>query len=257
MILHKAFTGKKLDLLDYMGIRLIGGLMAYLTPSAIGGEPGRAYLLAKKSDSDFTPFFALTIFEVYQDIVFTNIVAIMFSFLHLPYTIPVILLSLFVLTSWTLLVIGWIKGYGEGIIDRFFISRLPKIIKEHYNVFTNTFKQINNRCSVLCLISSMVITIMYQVLSGITIYYISLSIDPSTSLLDAFAAYIYALALGALPTPGGAGAIEYGLTIAVSPGAVVLSRTITLLYVIVSGSIVLLTVYKSYVSELLEWIRNQ
>ncbi|HDJ83504.1 MAG TPA: flippase-like domain-containing protein, partial [Desulfurococcaceae archaeon] len=33
---------------DYFYARLLGGLMAYITPSAIGGEPARAYYLAKK-----------------------------------------------------------------------------------------------------------------------------------------------------------------------------------------------------------------
>ena len=77
-------------------------------------------------------------------------------------------------------------------------------------------------------------TVAMHLFAGTVIYIISIGYG-GTSLLNAFQAYLFALALGALPSPGGAFAVEYGLTITLKPIVVVASRVLTYFYTVIIG----------------------
>ncbi len=239
-IIHLSVSGKVLGLLDYLYARLLGGLIAYLTPSAMGGEPARAYYLSKKTGDDIATGFAVAIYELFIDIIFINVLAIIYSINYLLMSLPVILVSAFVLFTWTTLFLGVV--YRNKIIDKLFqflIKFLPETIREKYNIFTESIRLITKFIirphRVVMIILS---TVAMHLLTGAVIYIISIGYG-GTSLLQAFQAYLFALALGALPSPGGAFAVEYGLTITLKPAAVVTSRVLMYFYTVITGLYVL------------------
>ena len=235
-IIHSSVSNKVLGLLDYFYARLLGGLVAYLTPSAMGGEPARAYYLSKKTGDDIATGFAIAIYELFIDIVFINVLAIIYSIYYLPLSLPVILVSAFVLFAWITLILGVV--YKNKIIDKLFkflIKILPTSIRGKYGIFTESIRLITKfvirPLKVVMIILS---TVAMHLFAGTVIYIISIGYG-GTSLLNAFQAYLFALALGALPSPGGAFAVEYGLTITLKPIVVVASRVLTYFYTVIIG----------------------
>lgn len=235
-IIHSSINNKALSLLDYFYARLLGGLVAYLTPSAMGGEPARAYYLSKKSGCDMATGLAIAIYELFIDIVFINVLAIIYSIYYLPISLPVILVSVFVLFTWTTLFIGVI--YKNRIVDKLFkfiIRIFPENIRGKYSIFTDSIRLITRFIikpyKIMIIIFS---TVAMHLFAGVVIYIISIGYG-GTSILNAFQAYLFALALGALPSPGGAFAIEYGLTITLKPIIVVTSRVLMYFYTVIMG----------------------
>ncbi len=235
-IIHSSVCRKILSLQDYFYARLLGGLVAYLTPSAIGGEPARAYYLAKKTGDDIASVFAIVVYELFIDIIFINILAIVYSVHYLPLSIPVILVSILVLFSWTMLFIGIVCD--NRIINGFFkfmLKFLPKNIRDKYTVFSCSLKAVTKAIArPYRVVAIALTTITMHLLTGAVIYVIALGYG-GTSLLGAFQAYLFAIALGALPSPGGAFAVEYGLTITLKPVVVVASRVLMYFYTIIIG----------------------
>ncbi|MGC8953966.1 MAG: flippase-like domain-containing protein, partial [Desulfurococcus sp.] len=100
LLFESSMKGITLPLIDSLAIRLIGGLTANITPSSIGGEPGRAYYLSRRTGVDTVKSYALVIYEVYYDVLAVNIIGAFLSVKYLPLSTPVLLVSLFMSFSW-------------------------------------------------------------------------------------------------------------------------------------------------------------
>lgn len=254
MFLHKKLDVKKLlPLHYYLYARLLGGLMAYLTPSAIGGEPARAYYLYRKLNDNYTKYLALVIYEVFYDVVVISIIAIGFALYALPYTLPVILVGLANLTMWIILYSMFNNivnpSNAHPIIAKILIFVENKIIKRkevlenEYSNFGVYFREISSNVNLYSKLIIIFLTILSNLVTSLSIFIIGLQYTREHFLklfIDSLMAFYYSLTLGALPTPGGAVAIEYGLSITLDPVIVVISRMIMYYTVILSGSLVLL-----------------
>ncbi len=238
---------------DYFYARLLGGLMAYITPSAIGGEPARAYYLAKKCIGRFSRYFALSIYEVYYDIMIVNIFALGLSFYSLPYSLFVILVSIGSIVFWITmyyLIKNIVEPENTNIFLRKIIKRMNKfvhkrleIIKDSYYDFASSFNTLVNNSYLINKVIVVVLTIFYHLCNSLAIFVLaikSVTIDTViNTVLASISAYFYSLALGALPTPGGAGVIEYGLSLALAPEIVIVSRTLMYYSTIIIGLLIL------------------
>ncbi|MCD6300566.1 MAG: flippase-like domain-containing protein, partial [Staphylothermus sp.] len=238
---------------DYFYARLLGGLMAYVTPSAIGGEPARAYYLAKKCGGKFSRYFALSIYEVYYDIMIVNILALILSFYSLPYSLIVIIVSAGSILFWIIMyhlvkniiepentnvflgkIINWINK---------FVSKRLEVIKDSYFEFANSFNVLVNNSSTINRMIIVLLTFLYHVGNSLAIFVLAIKaidIDVIINTITAsISAYFYSLALGALPSPGGAGVIEYGLSLTLAPEIVVVSRTLMYYSTVIIGLVIL------------------
>lgn len=233
MVLDRYFAGEPLGLRHYFYARILGGVAAYLTPSAIGGEPVRAHYLARARGDSTAGYFALTIYEVYYDVVFTAAAAAAASLLYLPYTIPVLIVSAASLGVWAPMPLIILRGGGR--LYRFIVKRFSGIVAGQVAVFLDSYRRVMGRCGARCVAAMVSTTILYHLLNTATILLLCWPIAP----WRAFAGYIYALSMGALPTPGGAGVMEYGYTLAMPPPMVVRARAFTVLYTMVLGLYVL------------------
>jgi len=241
---------------DYFYARLLGGLMAYITPSAIGGEPARAYYLAKKCIGRFSRYFALSIYEVYYDIMIVNIFALSLSFYSLPYSLFVILVSIGSIVFW-ITMYYLIKNIVEPENTNIFLRKIVKwmnkfvhrrleIIKDSYYDFASSFNTLVNNSYLINKVVIVVLTIFYHLCNSLAIFVLAMKSVTSVTIytvintvLASISAYFYSLALGALPTPGGAGVIEYGLSLALAPEIVIVSRTLMYYSTVIIGLVIL------------------
>ncbi len=244
-IIHRSVYGVSLKITDYFYARLLGNLIALLTPSAIGGELARAYYLSVKTGSGLAGLFAITVFEVYIDIIVTNLLAIVFSIPYLPLSIPVIAIALSTVTTWTLVMAGLVReGLFSSIVDSF-IKKLPQSIACGYEEFVETLREtVSKNVCVKILPLLILSTLTSYTLASATIYLLSTTVEQPASFIETFIAYIFSLTLGAVPSPGGAGTVEYGLSIPLKPEAVVLTRVLTYTYMVLTGVVALLKIRK-------------
>ncbi|NPA98677.1 MAG: flippase-like domain-containing protein [Crenarchaeota archaeon] len=255
-IIHASLDPDKvLPLKEYLYARLLGGLMAYITPSAIGGEPARAYYLSYKCNERFSKYFALVIYEVLYDIFVTSIGAIIGSLLYLPLTIPIIIVGIANTSFWGtmyLLLQNMIDPEKAPRIIKFMAKivneQLSKRLGDSYTSFASSFKTIVSRMKITRRITVCLLTITFQLLFGFTIYVLGFGAY-NVNIADAIIAYFLAITASALPTPGGAGTMEYGLSITLPPGLVILSRSFIYYVTIAMGIIVL---YHSGIKEIIE-----
>jgi hypothetical protein len=245
MIIHARYTGRRLPLLDYYKARLTGNLAAFLTPSAVGGELGRAGYLALKGFS-FTEMLAVSYFEVFFDVVFTSLTALVFSLSQFPWSLPVALTSGGSIAAWiiaSLLLIYTGRRYGNnagssvrqfrGFLDKFASWALTLSV-----AFWNT----SSRIKFIDLLVIIALTLLAQVLQASSVLPLLGGLSHAY-FEEAFRGYFYSQALSSLPSPGGAIVSEYGLSLSLAPGYVVAYRLVYALTNIVPGLIIL---YKAH-----------
>jgi len=254
-ILHMIMDGgdKQLRFIDYCYARFIGGLMACLTPSSIGGEPGRAYYIYLKMGENFSRYMALSIYETLLDIFFINIVCIGFSIIYLPLTIPVILFST------ANLILGILTYYLFNnivtpekanpilrkillFIENNIVGRVSTL-SNGYKGFGSAFRELSTKTKFMHKALLMIITFIMHLLTIATIcviYLSTISSNPLQALLQSLSGYFFSQSMGSLPTPGGSGGVEYGLSITLNPRIVVVARTMMYYAVIIIGFIVLI-----------------
>lgn len=258
-VIHICLDGaeKKLSIKDYFYARLLGGFLANITPSAIGGEPARAYYISRKTKGPFSRYFALAMYEVLYDIMLVNVVALALSIVKLPYSIPVIIVSIGSMGFWLIMyyvmcnmlspetakfplnkIIKYVGKFGE---NRFF---------EAFKDYGSSFRYIVDKTDMFSKIIVIALTFMYQFMNALVIY-VLLQDHSITSLINAVMAYFFALSLGALPTPGGAGSIEYGLSLTLPPGIVVVARGLMFYSIIIAGIVIVYVtrIYREIISS--------
>ncbi|MET1159699.1 MAG: flippase-like domain-containing protein, partial [Thermoprotei archaeon] len=241
--LYRVFDKKhELSFKEFLYARILGGLAAYLTPSAIGGEPIRALYLSLRTNSEFVRCFALTLYEVYYDVMIVSLIAIVLSLFKLPLALPVTLVGLGNIASWIL-----IYNVLNNIITPENAPSLAKKLLSLIEKYVMRFKSLNKGYKELGLYFSSIVssmkfrdiivmislTLLIHIVASATIFTLITGTLTTASpeyivgsFLIALIAYFYSLTIGALPTPGGAIAVEYGLSIVLKPQVVVLSRVI-------------------------------
>ena len=250
-ILHEILDGKVLRITDYFKARILGGFLAYITPSGIGGEVARAFYLSAKAKGNFSRYFALALLEAYYDIMVINIIALGFSIIAWPLSIPVILVGLGNLAFWLTAYYVLKHLITPDKVRRPFskiISYIMKTIEKYerlqngYTDFAESFAKVTDKIGFKDKLVVVTITLVYQVLFGLTAFMVYASFTGDlgiTAALDSVIGYIYSNCLSSLPTPGGSISAEYGLSLVLPPGTVVLTRIIIYYTPIILGLIIM------------------
>jgi len=247
-IIFERVTGKQLSLKDYLLARFIGSLIANLTPSSLGGEPGRSLVLSRKSGVEFAKTLAITTYEDFFDVILPNLIVLFLAVFKLPLTIPLLLISSLLISGSFLFITGITTDMGSKSrlrrIATYIDSKIPSKIKASIRTFRDTLKYFRNNNDRGFMVKLLVLTLLYHVLSALTIYILVLPIylkhiADSLAYVDVFTtsimAYFFSYVAGVVPTPGGAIAVEYGLTITLDPVAVVIVRVFMYAYIVVLG----------------------
>ncbi|MEM3927273.1 MAG: lysylphosphatidylglycerol synthase transmembrane domain-containing protein [Desulfurococcaceae archaeon] len=248
IIVESSFSVKSIGLFDCVKARFLGGLLANITPSSIGGEPARALYISRLMDIDLTSSYAMAIYEVYYDVITVNLIGFILSTWYLPRSIPVLLVSISMTLSW----IG-IHVYlkNRSIVERTAIllgKILPKdIVARIYSYISNFAQHYHNISQRVGLGKKIIITfltILYNSVWGMAIVplqYVRHVEVNAESIMNAISSYYMMQSISALPTPGGSGVAEYGLLIGLEPSVAMIYRIIYYYSTILIGLIVLTT----------------
>lgn len=227
--------GYRLSLKASLKARLLGGLVANITPSAIGGEPARAAFLRKIMGKDIEELYALALYEVYYDVILVNTVALIPALLYIPVSIPVVLVASFMVTSW-LSMSYFIKrnsGRSNNSLLLKISARLPAFY-ERFVKFSNGYREISSKIGFTGVLVLVALTIVYNTTWGLAIFFLA----GGNYLLEGVIAYYFMMSMGSIPTPGGSISSEYGLSIILPPSIVVSYRTLFYYSTILIGFVV-------------------
>jgi len=226
-----------------IGARFAGDVLAKITPSSIGGEPARAYYISMDTGLPFLEVYALTIYEVYFDVMFTCISGALFSLWSLPLSLPALITSLVVGATWAAVFnnIGRIyafigeKAMGNRLLERslnrlraskYFSRFLNKLLdfKDHYVKISSKVRSRQK-------FALWALTIVIHFTWSLSIIPLVLArhdhgLNMPAIIWVAVAAYCLMQSMSILPTPGGSGVAEYGLSIALPPDVVVAYRSL-------------------------------
>ncbi len=239
-ILHKTLDGREklLPITDYFKARILGGFMAYITPSGIGGEPARAYYLSFKLNSKFSRYFSIVIIEPIYDILTVNVIALGFIIYAWPLSILVLIIAIGNIVFW-LTFYYVMKNLVEPDSIKPPLNRFVKFvlnyIRKHekiysgYGEFVKAFRETTDKMRLVDKLIVILLTLTYQALFGLTGFFIYLSYGYGFSfkgLVDSIIGYLFSNALSSIPTPGGSISAEYGLSLVLPPNVVLLTRII-------------------------------
>ncbi len=244
MIIHSRYTGTRLGVSEYYKARLVGNLVGFLTPSAVGGEIGRAGYLSSKG-FPFTDMVAVSYYEVFFDVVFCNVMGIVFSVYQFPWTLPVLLVASFTLATWVAVSAVLLYAGGRQISNSRAIPGWRGLGERVLLLAANiarAFKSVSRRVGVVDLVYIVLLTSVSQVLQAASLLAI-MGVYAARGLVASMRAYFYSQSLSSIPTPGGAVTSEYGLSLVVDPETVVSFRLVYALVNIVPGLIIMLKAY--------------
>ncbi len=226
----------KLNILAAIKARALGALVAYITPSSMGGEPARAFIISIHSDVGFWQALGITLVEAYADAITVCTVALILSISYLPYSIVVILMCIYTIAIVNGLLFLVLKtktfsGFIEKLKDRYFksIEKRFKINMNFVNIINGMRGLFNRKFSII-----IALTFIRHLIAILAIYYASLAVT-NVNLIRCIEAYFFSSALGIVPTPGAVGALEYGLSITLLPKQVVVIRLINYVLIMALG----------------------
>ncbi len=239
-ILHKILDGREnlLPMSEYFKARIVGGFMAYITPSGIGGEPARAYYLSYKLNSKFSRYFSIVIIEPIYDILTVNTIALGFIIYAWPLSILVLIIAIGNIAFWLTfyyIMKNLIKPESIKPPLNRFVKFVLNYVRKHeriysgYEEFAKAFRETTDKMGFIDKFVVILLTLTYQFLFGLTGFFIYLSYGyrfTFKGLIDSVIGYLFSNALTSIPTPGGSISAEYGLSLVLPPNVVLLTRII-------------------------------
>lgn len=211
-----ASTGKDLPFWDAVKARYLGGLLANITPTSLGGEPARALYIKSACGIDFATSYSLALYEVYYDVIITSLGGLFFSIYYLPHSFLITIISSFTFVSWfglaQLARRFPILARLERGASRFLGSRILGFLRSVEKGFTNAWNQEDLGDKLMIAFLSLLIHVTWATSMSL----IAWDFSPS-SMFSYTASYFMMQVASMIPTPGGSGAAEYGLSLAVRP----------------------------------------
>ncbi|MEM4718144.1 MAG: flippase-like domain-containing protein [Desulfurococcaceae archaeon] len=250
-IIKTVYPSRKCSLMKCLSARFLGDLIAKITPSSIGGEPARAYYLSMFTNSDFIENYAITMYEVYYDVVITCIIGALISTFYLPLSIPVMIVSIIVAFLWVLFfrsmnILSKLKP--PGFIHRKLLSQpwikitVDKFV-EFRKYYLLTSSKLKFRDKIILWFFTFLVNTTWAI-SAIPLLQSFIKGDVMTITIHSISAYFMMQAISILPTPGGSGVAEYGLSITLPPEVVVLYRVVYYFSSVIIGLGVLISVLR-------------
>ncbi len=223
---------------EYFKARILGGFLAYITPSGIGGEPARAYYLSLKGSGSFSRYFSIAIVEPIYDILVVNTIAIGFIVYAWPFSILVLIIALGNVLFWLVfyyvmrnLINPELIKYPLNKIVNFVVNYFKKHERLYsgYGEFAASFRELSENMGTVEKAVTVILTLLYQTLLGLVGFFVYLSYGGSPSLkiiMDSIIGYLFSNSLSSIPTPGGSISAEYGLSLVLPPNVVLLTRIV-------------------------------
>lgn len=215
--------------------RFASQAVSNITPSFMGGEIVRIVALRYIGENaNLYKALAIVLYEILFDVAITNIISLItsayFIFVHgyLLFIMPFIA-SLYLILFWFITFLIFLTGRIRGIFMNFisaFISKFkPSVSLEHLIKGVGDF--VRTLLSIKNIIVTLFLTILAILFQASTIYFSYFFLGYSIGVLHALLAYCIILALGVVPTPGGAGGVEFGAYLMLKPSVVVVWRILT------------------------------
>lgn len=239
-------VGYHMNIIDALRARIMGNVVALATPSSVGGEPVRALILASYGIR-LSRAVAITLFEDYWDIIIINIPALFFAVIRLPLTVFVLISSIYNVVAWNILFFAVRK---EGVRN-FFLKMRNKsigIIRKFLDILlimTSSVEHVSTSLSIGSALKVIGITLTKYAIVYTSFLLAAYSVS-KVNLQQALEALVFYNAMGPVPTPGAAGGAEYGLSMVLSPGQVIVVRAVAFFTTIILG----LPVFTLYVKKL-------
>ncbi len=242
--------GVKVTLKTTLIARLVGDTAGLLSPSNIAAEPARVLTLASIHGLPLEVFGAAGLLESLYDFMSISIIALIAASLFIPASIPVLVVDIVLILLWAAGLLGLV--YKESVWRRIVCRltkklspRIQEIIVERYRLFTRFIKENTN-------IKLHTISVALTILSLLLISASFIPLEKSSCTegflyrrsLNRLILYLVAYSMGsimsALPTPGGSGFFEYGLSVSLPPSIVASWRMVFILFSIVPTLLILL-----------------
>lgn len=255
-LVHSCNNGLKCSFRTFIEARFLGELLARITPSSIGGEPARAYHISRNTKLGYLEAYMLTLYEVYFDVVMTCVVGAIASIPYLPLSAPVLLVSLTVGATWVIAfnfidklnfykLVG-IRNCAEKLMRSKHLERVVKYIRES----KRQYSEIRSKITAGRLAMTWLLTALIHILWATSIIPLIAErqqglLDPFTAIKTSLSAYFLMQAISIIPTPGGSGVAEYGLTIVLAPEVVVVYRAVYYFIPLIIGLVVSLKYLRS------------
>ena len=235
----KAFTGASIIASFYA--RLIGRFAGALTPGGVGGTPTRATIIGAYTGIPIGRAMGASILETMGDSLIPAIIVLVPAVMLLPGSIFVLLMCVFVLLSW----LGGLTAVSSVRVVNYFYSKLLKLvprmdiiclIEEQRKKFIDSVSEVKSLDKFLVFISTTLVSHLLELYS--ILYFYSKTLESTLGLgdvMEAFVALETAYVMIAFITPGGSGAVEYGLSVFLPPEVMVKWRIIQILVGVVPG----------------------
>lgn len=206
-------AGGRLDLSEAILARFGGMFIAFITPFYAGGEPIRIYAL-KKNGLSWGRSFEVIVLEVIFDVYVHNILTILLfvlSDISKVETIPILAIATGSVIFWSIPTATLLLGVGRVLnifekLGMFKIKMLSNLIEAAKSFEGETL--LKRRRVVLGCIG---LTLASTILSTISFYISALSVGIRVDMLESLKTFVYSMSMSSIPTPGGAGGIEYAL----------------------------------------------
>ncbi len=243
-----------IPLKDSLLARISGRFVGVLTPAYAGATPTRAIIISAYRGLSPGNSFGLSVYESILD----SFIPVFFSLFLLIPLLPKswlsVLIALFIL-------IMWIGGIGYASTDRIenFLKRInaPEELICYVSGQRKLFlKAIRSSVSLRITIPSVLVTLISHFIEAYALYIVllgTISLIQPVVLLKAFIFLEASYVLTMSPTPGGSIFFEYGLAGIMSSSSLVAWRIVFLLFSILPGAIIVLTIksVRNYIEQAL------
>ena len=235
-----AYHGSTCSLRTCISARFVGDVFAKITPSSIGGEAARAHYLSTAMGLDFLEAYALTIYEVYFDVILTCLVGAVVSVIFLPYSTPVLVTAVATGLIWvtTFNFIGRLVGFfnrkllNNEYLEKSFMTKYLVKFLAYVKKFKDSYLEVSSKITPRQRAVLWALTLLTHTLWALALIPLLLlggvveNPDVRGIFWKSVAAYYLMQAISILPTPGGSGVAEYGLSLALPPSVVVSYRVV-------------------------------
>lgn len=227
----------RISIVNCIILRFASQAISNITPSFMGGEVVRIVTLrCIGENANIYKALAIVLYEILLDVTITNTISLItsayFIFIHghLLFIIP-FTASLYLISFWFLTFIIFLTGHIRGAFVSF-ISAFTNRFKPNMSLSLEQFiRGVGSVMGTLLSVKNVVITLFLTILAilfqALTIYFSSSFLELNIGVFYALLAYCIMLALGVVPTPGGAGGVEFGAYLMLRPSIVIVWRILT------------------------------
>jgi len=235
----KALVGS--SFLASLYARLIGRFAGTLTPGGIGGTPTRAAIIGAYTGTPIGRAMGASILETMGDSLVPAVIVLLPAVSLLPGSAFILLMSVFVLLSW----LGGLTAVSSVRVVSYIYSRVSRLVsrtdlicmvEEQRRIFMASISAVKNPRVFSSFTVTTIVSHALELASILYFYYTALGATIGAgTVLEAFFALEATYVMVAFITPGGSGAVEYGLSVFLPAAVVVKWRLAQILVSVLPG----------------------